>query len=202
MEPQNQNPYDFIVNPNGPQHGKSPGINFSSGKNKILIYAVFGLVAIILLIIGISVISSLGKTNNQDLVEVDAQQTEIVRIIELGQKDARSADVLNQLATLNVLISSDKSAVESLLTKRSVKPDKNALASAKNSDTDSALDKAKQIGNYDDVLIQQISKQSNEYYQSLKTALSDASTNAEKNLLNTAISNIQLFAKNISVNSN
>ncbi len=193
MDP--NNPYDFIVNPSG--NNPKRVVNFNSGgKNKMVVFGIFGLGIIIVLIIGFSLLTSLGKTNNQDLIKVEAQQTELLRIIELGKKDATDSALLNRLSSLETLVTSDKTKVAKLLSDRGVETNKTILASEKDADVDSALEKAKQNGNYDDVLLSKVSDRSNSYYSSLKTALSDAKTKTEKELLNISISNLEATANN------
>jgi hypothetical protein len=189
------NPYDFIVNPQG-NHPKR-GVNFNSGgKNKIVVFAIFGLGVIIVLVVGFSILTSLGKTNNQDLISVETEQTELLRIIGLGKKDATDSALVNRLSSLETLVTSDKTKVAKLLSDRGVEVAKEILSSEKDSQVDTDLDKAKQNGNYDDVLLDKVSERSNSYYSALKTALSDAKTKTEKELLNTSISNLEATANN------
>lgn len=192
MNPQ-QTPYDFIFDP---KHQKSPtGMSGPQGSRKIVLIVGFVSFVVIIIIVGISFILSLGKTNNQDLIAVQAQQTELVRILELADKDLSDAATKNKLATLRTVTSSDLSRVGALLSDRSVEVTKLQLNAEKNSETDEALGAAKQDGSFDDVALAEINTRSNAYLQSLRTALSDATSNREKDLLEAAISNLQTAAK-------
>lgn len=190
MQP--QNPYDFIMDPSQRKQHVAPG----GGKNKIVVMLALGLVIITVIVLGFVFITSIGKANNDDLVSLRAQQTEILRIIELGKKDLTDAELKNKLSSMQIFISSDSAQLNDLLGKRNVEITKEQLASKKDGDIDASLEKAKQEGSLDKVLLDEISEQSNNYYDTLKEALSSATTAKEKELLNTLISNIEASAKN------
>ncbi len=189
---QENNPYDFITNPS--QHTPKSSINFGGGKNKIIITIVFAVVTLIVLFLGISFLLSISKANNEDLITIRANQTELIRIIELGNKDATDTALKNRLASLQALVSSDESRLTDLMKKRNIEVTKIQLNSEKNEEVDSALESAKQQSNYDEVLLDEISNRSNEYYNALKSSLSEATTNTEKDVLNTAIDNLKAAA--------
>ena len=179
MQP--QNPYDFIMDPT---LGKKPHVaGPGSGKNKLLVMIVMGLIIISILTIGFIFITSIGKANNDDLVSLRAQQTEILRIIDLGKKDLTDAELKNRLTSMQIFISSDGAQLDDFLGKRKVEVSKEQLASAQNSDIDSELEKAKNEGALDEKLLSAVSAQSNEYYDVLGDSLSSATTTKEKELL-------------------
>lgn len=185
---QEQNPYDFITNSQA--HKPAGGLNLGGGKNKLLVSVVFIAVMILILVVGVSFLLSLSKTNNQDLVTLRAQQTELLRIIDLGEKDVTDISVKNKLASLQALVASDGAKLTDLMKKRNVEPTKAELASLKDADADSALESAKQQGNYDQAILDQVASRSNKYYEALKSSLSEATTSKEKEILNTSISNL------------
>lgn len=190
MQP--QNPYEFIMDPSQRKQPAGTG----SGKNKIIVMIVLGLVMITVLVVGFVFITSIGKANNDDLVSLRAHQTEILRIIDLGKKDIADTSLKNKLTSMQVFLSSDGAQLDDLLSKRNVEVSKEQIASEQNSDIDSNLEKAKQEGNLDKALLDVIAEQSNSYYDTLSASLSSATTTKEKDLLKTLISNIEASAKN------
>ncbi len=190
MQP--QNPYDFIMDPSQRKQQAVPG----GGKNKIVVMIALGLVMIAILFISFVFITSIGKANNEDLVSLRAQQTEILRIIDLGKKDLTDASLKNKLTSMQVFITSDSAKLDDFLSQRKVEVSKEQLAVKKNTDIDADLEKAKQEGGLDKALLDAVSEQSNAYYDTLSESLSEATTAKEKELLNTFILNIEASAKN------
>jgi len=190
MQP--QNPYDFIMDPSKLKQPVGPG----NGKNKIVVMFVLGLLVITILVTGFVFITSIGKANNDDLISLRAQQTEILRIIDIGKKDLTDIELKNKLTSMQLFISSDGAQLDDFLSKRKVEISKEQLAVAQNSDVDSDLEKAKQEGTLDKELLTAVSQQSKKYYDILGDSLSTATTAKEKELLNTLIFNIEASAKN------
>lgn len=189
----NHDQYDFILNP---QQSKKPaGMQFQSGKNKILIIVGFLAGLTLVLVIGFSVITSLGKPNNQNLITIQAYQTEIKRVITLASKDIKDLSLKYRVATMQSVVASDQKQISDLTTKRKVEITKLDLGAKKDGDIDTALNAAKQDGTFDDVLLNVIESLTNDYYKSLKSALADASTKTEKDLLQIAIDNVEKTAQ-------
>jgi len=189
----NRDQYDFILNP---QQSKKPtGMQFQSGKKKILVFV--GILAglTIALVVGFSIITSLGKPNSQNLITIQAYQTEIDRVITLASKNIKDLSLKYRVATMQTVVGSDQKQINSLTTKRKVKITKLELAAKKDGDIDTALNAAKQDGTFDDVLLGVIESLSNDYYKALKTALTEASSKTEKELLQQAIDNIEKTAQ-------
>jgi hypothetical protein len=187
MQP-NKNPYDFILDPSQPSKS---GMSFGGGKKKIIPILLFLSAVVVIIIVGVSLISSVGKVNNQDLINVRAQQTELLRIIDIGKKDLSDIALKNNLATLEATVASDEKQIADLLKGREEVTTSLALKSLRDKDVDAAFDAAKQDGTYDKVVLDEISKRSNAYFNSLKTALNDSASNKETRLLEAAITNLQ-----------
>lgn len=192
MDPQNENPYGFIFDPNKQQRPKK--LALQSGRSKILVSVGFVAGVIIVAIIGFNFILSLGKASNTDLVVVRAHQTELQRVIDLGLKNANDLTLRNRLASLQSATATDSFALSDLLKKRKVEIIKTELAAQKDAKTDTALEAALQDGSHDEVLLGIIEKLSNAYYGALKDAKLDVASTAEKELLDKAIKNLELTA--------
>jgi beta-lactamase superfamily II metal-dependent hydrolase len=191
MQPDNDNPYEFIFGQGKQQ--RPPRYQPRSNANKILLSVGFVTGVIIVLVIGFSVITSIGKAGNDDLITVRAEQTELTRVLELGLKNVTDITTKNTLASLQLSVDSDSASVGSLLNKRGVKIDKVVLASKKDADTDKALETALQNGSHDSVLIKTINSLAESYYSSLKTAKQDVESTTEKELLDRATTNLETF---------
>src|SRR6056297_2451947 len=112
MQPDQQNSYDFIMNPNQ-NKPSGPGL---AGPQKLL--AIVGLftVVLVLVIILFSVISPGGGTNRDNLVSVQANQVELARVIELGLDDVTDVNLKQQFQTLLTTSTSDSQEIGTLLT--------------------------------------------------------------------------------------
>ena len=98
---------------------------------------------------------------------------------------------------MQATISSDANSLSDLLKKRKVKIESLQLNALKDEDTDEALDTALQNGSgHDEILLKKIEELSNSYYTSLKTAKTDVESKSESDILDKAITNIELSAGN------
>lgn len=195
MQPQNENPYGFIFDQGKQKQPRS--LRPRSNTSKILMSIGFIAGVIIIVIIGLNVVLSIGKANNEDLINVRANQVEILRVIELGQKNVSDIDLRNRIASMQATISSDANSLSDLLKKRKVKIESLQLNALKDEDTDEALDTALQNGSgHDEILLKKIEELSNSYYTSLKTAKTDVESKSESDILDKAITNIELSAGN------
>ena len=195
MQPQNENPYGFIFDQGKQKQPRS--LQPRSNTSKILMSIGFIAGVIIIVIIGLNVVLSIGKANNEDLINVRANQVEILRVIELGQKNVSDIDLRNRIASMQATISSDANSLSDLLKKRKVKIESLQLNALKDEDTDEALDTALQNGSgHDEILLKKIEELSNSYYTSLKTAKTDVESKSESDILDKAITNIELSAGN------
>ena len=192
MQPENDQ-YGFIFD-QGKQH-QPRSFQPQSKSSKILISIGFVAGVIILAIVGFSYVLSLGKANNTDLIAVRAHQIELLRVIELGQKDVTDINLRNRIASMQASITSDAYAIDNLLSKRKVEADKTLLAAEKDDDTDAELASALQNSGFNEVLLNKIEELSNNYYGALKDAKLDVASKTETEILDKAIQNLELSAE-------
>ncbi len=197
MQPDGQNQYGFIFD-QGQQKRFTPQIG--GGKNKIIVSIIFVTVVLVVVILGFSFITSLGKADNSDLVKASAYQTEINRVIDLGNKETSDGTLKNKISTLKIAIQSDAKSLDDLLAKRNAQPSKEQIASKKDSETDSSLESATQAGNHDEAFEKIINTLLGEYYTALKDAKSNSTSKAETDLLAQAMANLETFAGDASSN--
>jgi hypothetical protein len=159
-----QNPYDFIL-----KDAPKPKRNLLGGgsfKSRLLIIAGGGLLLLVLAIVFISVLSSGNKGVNQQLLELAQEQTEIMRVSEIGIEKARSADTKNLATTIKYSVTSSRNDVLSIINKKST--DK-ALTLKKNSSTDQTLDTAATNNNFDAVFTETMSNTLKTYQANVRT---------------------------------
>lgn len=184
--------YDFILN-NG-QQNKGPAF-FSTQdprKRKLLAILFAGVVITLVLVIVIAMFSS-GGGSGDAIKRVIAQQTEIIRIVEIAQKDARDPALRNQLATLLAVVGSDLQQTSNFANQNGIKLTPVELASAQDSALDDDLESAKQRGTFDDEVVVALEQKSESYKQALSAAINEASGDQTRQLLSTNAQNILTY---------
>jgi hypothetical protein len=196
MGPQNTqtptpNPYDFLNAPTGPKRTL-----FGTGgpKNKVLVSVVFVLVVLLLVVIGFSFISSLGKKDYSAYNTLLKTQYELVRITELGTDKARTAEVRQFAATVQYTTITERDAVVTLLTKANQEVLVKQLAQGKDTTNDKALAAAEQANRYDEEVLKIMNTLLSSYYKQIKDVALSASTKSEKAL----VAQLQTNAKVVS----
>jgi ABC-type Na+ efflux pump permease subunit len=163
--PAPQPDFNFILNPNQPQ---KRAVNPGSMKQRILV-VVIGLV--LLLIIGsiaFTLLANAGKENTTGLIDILADQQEVIRIAGKGDK-ATSQDVRDLAITTKLTVTTDQLALKAYVTKKVGKLNETLLAAKKNTKTDAALDTALASGQYDDVYQKSLNATLSQYIKDLQT---------------------------------
>lgn len=190
-QPPTPNPYDFLNAPSGPKRTL-----FGTGgpKNKVLISVVFVLVVLLLVVVGFSFITSLGKKDYSAYNTLLKTQYELVRITELGTNKARTAEVRQFAATVQYATITEREAVVTLLTKAEQEVLVKQLAQAKDAANDKALATAEQANRYDEEVLKIMNSLLTSYYKQIKEIAPSASTKSEKAL----VTQLQANAKVVS----
>ncbi|MFT4532198.1 MAG: hypothetical protein ACI9T8_000209 [Candidatus Saccharimonadales bacterium] len=192
MQPQDQNPYNFILDP--ATQKRKPGLSMlQNPKQKNIFAVIFVIIIIMVVVIAVSIFQSLGKQDNGALVSVNAYQTEIIRISELGLKSATDPNTRATVSTLQSFITSDQVDTKSYLTKNGVTITPQQEILKKDSTLDTDLDTASQRNRYDEVLISILQDLQSAYKASLQSAIGETTTPNRKILLNNAAANILTF---------
>ena len=208
MEPQQQpsqlghNPYDFILNPPKPanQHplGRLP-IPQVGGKSLVAQIVVLVGGAVVLMIIIAVVISMLtgNKLNTTDLINLAAEQSELVAIATSGGGMVSQAD--NQQLAINtqLTIETDNQALLNFLASEGIKPSTKQLAADNNSEITIELQNAQQSSTQDVVFAQIMQSQLQTYTSNIKKDYNEASNTKLRQLLNTDYVQSQLLLKQI-----
>jgi hypothetical protein len=187
--PPGSNPYEFITNPGTP---KKQGL-FSGGpkKQRILVVAVLGLVLLMVGIIVAAVISSSGNGNKQDYLALLQQQSELIRVSEIGEKTAHDSKARNLALTAKLSLTSTQGTLTSLAKKAGAQTDAKSIALGKDSSIDTKLADAEQTNSFDDEFIKTIQDLLDKYSQTLKKLYDEATSSSAKSTLQQAYNNAQ-----------
>lgn len=183
--PQN-NPYEFITNPDQPS--KKPAFGGST-KSRIILVSL-GIVLLIIIATVIStVMGSAGRASVESLKNISAQQTEIIRVAELGNEGAISSETRAYISTISLTVTTSQQEVGERLTANKAKMSKVETASKLNSKTDESLNVAKANNRYDEELIATMNKELEKYMTSLKSAYDSNSSEKTRTALEKAYNN-------------
>ena len=190
MQPDNNNSYDFIFN--APPAKKGPNLG---GPQKIL--AIVGLFAVVIVIVIVlfSVVFSGGSGGREKLVSVSAHQIELLRVLDIGIDDISSRDLKQRFQTLSTSVTTDSAEVTSLIAARGFEVTRLELNVQKDSTVDTDLQEALERNDLDPAFESAVSSAATDYLASLESALATASTATERDLLQTAISNVRTIAQ-------
>lgn len=181
--------YEFLTE----QPVKKNSLLGGSKKSRIAI-AVAG--AILLIIIGLVVYTLLNSASDgtkKDLVIAVQQQNELIRISEIGVKEATSGEARNLAVTTNLSLVSSQTELQDLAKKAGAKLDAKQLKAASNSQSDKTLEQAKQINRFDEEFTKIIESQLLAYQQTLKRIYQSAQNQNSKNSLNQLYENASIL---------
>jgi hypothetical protein len=191
MQPNSQ--YDFMLNPDP----RNSGPIYKGDKKRLALGILFVLVAIIIVIVIASIIFAPDNSGNERLARIEGRQTEIDRVITLGQKNITDSELKKQLGTFQSVVLSDMRQISDLLGARDFTPQKGTIGSFKDSKSDSALTSALQTDTHDSELLDIVEDLTDGYYSELTEARTNAVSNRERGLLDRAINNVEtVFARN------
>jgi hypothetical protein len=188
-------PYAFFMSPQKPQRPSL--LNLGGGKSKVWLIVGGIVFALILIIIGVSVASSAGKSKTLELLSVVQTQQEIIRVATDGTKNARSTDLQNLANTTVVSLSSDQHQLLAVMQKQGTKVSPKELDLGKNSQTDQALSVAQAANTYDTTFASTMDSELSDYENKLDSAAKTATTTAGINLLKKEMDNAAQLHKEL-----
>lgn len=168
MQPNQQNPYDFITNT--PQNNR--GVSFGANSQKARLIQV-GIGAIIFIIIIVAFVSFLSKSSNSiktDLIKLSAAQQDIIEVSKLGETNVRDAQLQRQSASINAVITSQNVGTIAMLKKIGVKNSSKESSLLQDKSYTKTLDEASKSGNYDEAYITILYNRIDDYRVKLQTA--------------------------------
>lgn len=182
MPPISSDPYSFIMDvQNKPKKMLAP--NGGSFLSRLLLVAGIGTI----LILGIVLISSLinsGRENNTLLLtSLASEQTEIIRISELGIAGTANPDTLAFVQTTKSSLVAEQAKLLGYLASKKVKITPIELNSKKNKKVDTALISAKASNQFDELLVSSLKSSLEIYSKNLAVSYKAASNPESKALL-------------------
>lgn len=183
----NPQQYDFITNHQEPKKSLIPSVG--SGKTQRIIFAVIaGLLFIMVAVIIYSLIFG-GSTNKDQLISVAGQQTELIRVSELGTKKSNGTDAKSLAASVQVSVTSDKNSLIEQMKKNGDKVSDKDLVGSKSSETDKKLTDAEQNGTFDTIFTSTMNSMLQKYQANLKVTFEATKSKATKQVLSNAYEN-------------
>lgn len=203
MHPQDNNPYDFIMNPAAPPPKKRlpiPGSNSNPFLVKI------GLIVggvIILMIVATVVLNLLtgGKTSTEEFRSLAQTQQEVIRVSAIGDNDARSQSVKNAAKSINLSVTTQQLKTLSYLSKNDVTMKEKELELKINADNDKKLDEANQTSTFDSVFLQVMRGVLESYGNELKQMYDGTSNTQAKQIIKEDYEQVQLLSQQLPTNA-
>lgn len=173
--------YDFILNP--PSTKKKHLLPTSnSPKQRILIAVAFGGVMLIVLILVIGMLFG-SKNNSATLIDLAAQQSEIIRVSDIGANKAKTPAAKNLAITTKLSLQTTQNQTLDHLKKLKNTVGTKELAQKKNTKTDQQLDAAAVNNKFDEIFIQIIRSSLSDYRTAVKKLYDTTSSKTEKQFL-------------------
>lgn len=199
MNPQDSNPYDFIMNPAAPPPKKRLPVP-TTGPNAFLVKIGLIVGAVIVLMIAVTVAINLfssGKTSTEEFRSLAQTQQEVIRVATAGDDDARSQAVKNAAKSITLSVTTQQLKTLNYLAQRDVTMKDKDLELKLNADTDKTLDQANQTSTFDSVFLQVMSKELEAYSNELKTLYGTTSNAAAKKILKDDFDQTQLLREQL-----
>jgi len=184
--------FDFIMNPQqAPKKGLLPPM---SPKKRKIMFLAFGLIGVLLIFIIGSLLFSGGSGATDKVLKVAQEQTEIIRIAELGKQKASGSDVKTLAALTSSVVTTDQTKTVDYLAQQKKKVKDKELSLGKDSKVDSDLSAASANGRFDEVFKQILLEKLNKYADNLKNTFPALGTKG-KELFDQNYNNVVIILK-------
>lgn len=181
MQPNQQNPYDFITS--APPQKRGFQLGGGSQKARIIQVAIFGLLLVIIGVVVLSILSNANKGTANTLIELAAAQQDIIAITKDGSTNSRNATIIKQVATVSSVVSSQNFQTLELISANGNKKPGKQIAALQVTSYTKTLDDAKKNGNYDEVFSALLANRLDEYQVKLRAAYATVKGTKMKNQL-------------------
>lgn len=190
--PPPQNPYEFIMN-SGEQSKKTLLPGGGNTKQRIMLVGGGGAVLLIVFMVIFSLLMGGNKGNEQVLIGLAQQQTELVRVAAIGVTKAKSPNTQNLAITTQLSVSSAQKDLLTLIKKQKIKLDPKILTQTKNTKTDTQLTAAEQDNRFDETFTLVLQQQLSAYALALKNAFNESTGINTRQALSEAAKNAELL---------
>jgi hypothetical protein len=190
------NPYDFLQDKPAP---KKPLLRLPSGGSKTgrIIVVLVGVVLMIVIgMVLMTVLNAPSRAAANDLVLAAQQQQELIRVAEIGEKEAVAPDTKNLAVNIKLTLKTDQPKLQAIVNKAK-KLDAKILAAGRDSKTDSTLNSARQANRFDEVFQTTIKKELTDYMTTLKRVHDNSSNTTNKQVLTEQYNHVKQLAASI-----
>jgi hypothetical protein len=189
---QQPNQYDFIMgSPNAP---KQP-FSFKNGpSNRLFFLVIIGAAVLIIPFIIYMMLFAGAPDNKAQLTKLVQQQTELIRVSEIGLKQSRDNAARNLAKTTSLSVSSDLASLKASLNSQKVKTPAKLLNGGKNTQTDQLLTTAGQNNRFDEAFLKELQEELTAYQKSIKSAYEVTTNKKLKDTLSVQYKNASILA--------
>lgn len=192
-ETNNNNQYDFILNPEQPKSNEGIFGPDSSKATKIALVIVGAILLIILIAVFMNLLTRGSKQATNRLLGIAQEQAEISRVAAIGIKNARTDPTQGYANSVKLTIDTSQKDILALLSKRGVKVEAKILNKKQNQKTDKQLEDARLTNRFDDVFSQIVHSQVANYRSHLEAAYKDTTSTSEKDTLKRNIASADIL---------
>ena len=182
MQPEQQNPYDFIIDEPAIKK-KGFSLSTNSKKQRLVMVAIGAIILVIIAAVIFSLLSNMGKKEITQLYKISAAQQDLIELSSLGAKNARTSALVGQSTTASIIIIGQDKDTTSYLTDLKVKNISKKVAAYRNKSFVKLLDEATKNGNYDETYKALYSNRLDEYSSLLNQTYSASSNKKLKAML-------------------
>lgn len=175
-----QNPYDFILNPENPTHSSVAAPN----KSRALLIALAG--GVFLLILVFVVASQLFANKNTTsplLLGIAQRQQEVIRLATLGKQNVSNESLKGFALTTELSVGTNQTQLLGYLSTHGGQPKPELLGLKKDSASDTLLEKAQATSTYDSAFQTVLANELRAYATDLQSAYKQTSSAKAKQLL-------------------
>lgn len=183
--------FDFMLNEQ-PKPKKSFGL--PSGMGKPAKFAILG-VGVLIIIFAMASIFGGGDSVSKQVVDLIAQDQEIIRVTKLQQRQLKDVNVLNLAATTEAIMTSQQADYSAYLRKIKVKYGTKDLALRRSKTIDAQLQTAEADNNLDNAYVLYLSAAMATYRKSMTATYKASNSVTLKNYLKSAFSSTDVFLK-------
>lgn len=189
--PQPSNPYEFITDSG--QSSKRKLLPGSSKKGRIITVLVGLMVLIILAFIVLSLLGRGSASVKSDYLSLAQQQTELIRISEIGVSKSRQSEARNLAITTKLSLVSQQPTTLRLAKKAGADTNAKMLALGKDAKTTELLTNADQSNQFDSVFLQTVRAKLKTYQLTLKKIYDASSSKSTKDILSKHYGDVTLL---------
>lgn len=185
--PSDSNDFDFMLKQKNEQKKRLGWLSKLNTPAKLLLAAAAGLIVAILA----AAVLGGGENNGDQVVDLMAQNQEIVRVSKLQEQKFKDQDTKDLSATAQAVMSSQKFQFSNYLSQAEVKYSPQQLSAKMNQSTDTDLQTAAQNNNLDQAYVAYLKNSLSTYLNSLNTTLQTAKSQSLKDTLESAQNSIE-----------